>query len=182
MRKTTKLALTLTCAAVMGFTAAPAKANDLINSSVSGYVGGDITQSVSGYGANADLNVGSIDTEFSYGPGGAYRNLEAEGRVGGDVTQIARTGGGWVSPDFKLEAQIGNIKATAATNSYAFGAVDGDITQVVDGESSAELHVGSMMTDNGTIENSTAVGFVGGDVTQRATNGAKASARVGSLR
>lgn len=183
MRNSTKLALTLTCAAVMGFTASPAKANDLINSSASGYVGGDITQVVSGFGANADLNVGSIDTEFHYshGPVGTRRNLEAKGSVGGDVTQIARTGGR-VLPDFKLEAQIGNIKALGATNSKAFGTVDGDITQLVDGESAAELHVGSMMTYDGVIENSTAKGFVGGDVTQRATDGARASARIGSLR
>lgn len=182
MKNSTKLALTLTCAAVLGFTSAPAKANDLINSSVSGYVGGDITQEVEGYGANADLQVGSIDTEFSYpGVGGTSRNLEAQGRVGGDVTQVALSRGGWISPDFKLEAHVGNIQALAATNSKAFGSVDGDITQFVDAESSAEIHVGSMVAE-GVIENSSAEGFVGGDITQYATNGAKASARIGSLR
>ena len=163
--------LVLTGAAVFTF-ANPVLANDLIDNTAFGYVGGDVLQDTDVRGFENDLNikVGSITAEEAM-------NNQVRGDVAGDIRQEVR------GDRNTLDLQVGSLNARWAADNRAEGMINGDVTQQLEGfEQTGEIHVGAIDAgENGDAFNNEAMGYVDGSVTQLIGPASTATLSVGSV-
>lgn len=161
--------------AIIGFLAAPASANDLINNNAAGYVGGDIVQDNNQirHGGKLIANVGSVKANTAI-------NNSAQGEIHGSIYQSGSN----------VSARVGSIEAEEAYNNTAEGYVNGDVIQEHEqtedrfSYSKTELNVGTINNKNynGYASMNSAQGYVDGEVIQY-SNGtyARTQANVGSV-
>ena len=162
--------LVLTGAALFTF-ANPVMANDLIDNTAFGFVGGDVLQDTdfNGFGNNLNIKVGTITAEEA-------RSNSVSGEVSGDVRQEVR---GDVNT---LDLQVGALNARYAADNRAEGMIRGDVTQYLEGrDQTAKIHVGTIDAGDGDAFNNEAMGYVDGSVTQIVGYGSSANLSVGSI-